>query len=511
MEIPDKVKSTLKRLKEAHGNHYLRLAAVGNHYYVSEYTVHYDKLSKKNRVTVKYLGRIITSGEFIPASKKSRLNADVTSTLSEPVKTAAERLRNQHNKIYIMPINKKAYVYAIRPNAQPKYIGVIEEDGTYVGENIETKEVEEKDFAEAKFKKYDERILTVLSMNSRASIPFIAKKVGLSSSSTAYRIKKLEDKYDIKYSLDLRIGAGLGYLEFAIFVKFKDKMPPLEEIKNQLTKDSRVQLVATLNGAYDLFIYYVTETAYTRMTGALEVVNKIYETTQNALAKYSAEWLVTPFSRSYGLAPLRDTFFDLLKNKVWSKSKDFPKPIPGQITKREYVVLKELYSNSKADFTSIDEKYGFDKGASYYTYSKLKEKKIINFATINIQKPPIKYIAIIYLTQTNIAEFLTSREVLLASIIENMDYPINKYLLVGDVLTPQGITFVLPVIRDQELSDIESFLSRIKGTVPQTSIIKQLLIGNFAYIRQDNKYTRMYDTLVSEYKHPIEKLENYEQ
>ena len=50
-----------------------------------------------------------------------------------------------------------------------------------------------------------------------------------------------------------------------------------------------------------------------------------------------------------------------------------------------------------------------------------------------MQKPPIKYAAILYMNQINIGEFLTSREIMLMNIIEDNDSPINKYVLEGDV------------------------------------------------------------------------------
>ena len=62
----------------------------------------------------------------------------------------------------------------------------------------------------------EESILRILSMNGRASIPLIAKMTGISPAAAGYHVKKIEEKYGIRYLSEIYMNR-LGYADSVIF------------------------------------------------------------------------------------------------------------------------------------------------------------------------------------------------------------------------------------------------------------------------------------------------------
>ena len=96
--------------------------------------------------------------------------------------------------------------------------------------------------------------------------------------------------------------------------------------------------------------------------------------------------MVTTYVDKYGYVPLRDEFFELLKSRVWQRTKETPRPSRGQLLKSEYAVLRELNSSGEASFSKIDKKYDLNKGNARYTYEKLKERRKYTYEEIADKK-----------------------------------------------------------------------------------------------------------------------------
>ncbi|MDE1869319.1 MAG: AsnC family transcriptional regulator [Candidatus Micrarchaeota archaeon] len=439
-------------------------------------------------------------------------------------------------KVYLKTINGKFYVYrqvsawdraSRKVKVQSTYIGRIKDDGTYIRK--EETSNDELENAKAIIFKHggkvvmpeeqravaeelgfvsdtDRKLLTCLSMNARASRKFIGSIAGLSASAAHYRIKHLEERFGIKYIPEIDT-MKLGFLTYLVFVKFYNEKPTLEEIKSAMENEPRVQFVGATSGAYDLVVFILAEDNENIRTA-------VYTLRSNEnLSRYDSRWEVTPFETSYGVLPLRDRFFDVVKEKVWTRTKENPRPLKGSLTIREYDVLRELNLDGMCEFTKIDDKHKLDRGAAQYAYYKLKERGVIKRVSITIEKLPLRYNAIVLLEVINSSGFLKTRDELRTNIISaDGDYLTNKYSLVGNIGVPDGGMLIFPVIREITLQDIELQLkAKLNGTKISSLIISNVILGDLSYRSFDNRYSPQYEGLVKRNVIKQEKKQVYEE
>jgi DNA-binding Lrp family transcriptional regulator len=338
----------------------------------------------------------------------------------------------------------------------------------------------------------DSKILTILSMNGRATLDFIGKHVGLSKHPTYRRIKRLEENYGIKYIAEIDV-SKFGYLGYMAFVKFRDKVPDLHLIRKALENEPRVQLVLLTNGEYDLVIYFLSNDH----RDAAYLIFKLR--VEGPFAPYPSDWYLTPHYTA-NFIPLRGEFFELLKKNIWHRTRDTKKPSERNLLEREYTLLRELNNYGTASFSNIDDKYKIGKGASRYTYYKLREKGVLKRITISMQMLPIKYHAIFFISPFFGSRFSRTRPDLLSEVIKDGNI-INKFIQNSEIGTPVGVMLVMPVFDDIDIKNTEDYLnSKIKGITLRKLIITNIPIGSFAYRRFDKTYTNQYRILVEEYK-----------
>ena len=338
----------------------------------------------------------------------------------------------------------------------------------------------------------DRNILTILSMNGRVTLDFIGGKVGLSKHPTYRRIKMLEERYGIRYIPEIDV-SKFGYFGYVVFVKFRNKVPSLGEILKALDAEPRVQLVLLTSGDYDLIIYFLSnnhrDVAYFTF--------KLFS--GDTFAPYPSDWYITPHYTA-NFIPLRDKFFELLKTKIWRKTKNKKRPESEDLIEREFNVLRELNRNGAVNFTEIDAKYKQGIGASRYAYFKLKERGILKRVTISLNNLPIKYHSIFIINFFYGMKFSKTRPNLLSDIIK--DGPIiNKYTHIGEIGIPMGVMLVMPVFNDYEVNETEDYIEKkINGVAFKKLVVTRIPIGSFAYRRFDKTYTNQYRLLVEEYK-----------
>ncbi|EQD59169.1 transcriptional regulator, AsnC family, partial [mine drainage metagenome] len=113
-------------------------------------------------------------------------------------------------------------------------------------------------------------------------------------------------------------------------------MPEAHKIKEVLEKEPRIQFAALLKGKYHLFMYLFAENTKT-LDDTLYSIRS-----DEVFANIRSLWQVSYITYAYGYTPIRQEFFDLLKERVWHRSKEHPKRKPEQILQREYDVLRIL-------------------------------------------------------------------------------------------------------------------------------------------------------------------------
>ncbi len=374
------------------------------------------------------------------------------------------------------------------------YIGWISEDGTVnparhrfertrvsgIGQYIEAHAAEGTgDYASVHPDSIDRRILTELSMDSRASAPSIAKKAGVSRSAVTYRLEKLGKSYGIRKTIEI-FPERFGFTRYMVTVKFIGGRPDVPAMKALFEGEPRVQMVLMMRGDYDMLVYIVAES-----TKKLD--NIIYKLrSSRVFVGVESAWQVGYMIEAYGFVPFRAKFFDLLEERIWKKSRESPRREAGQLLPSEYAVMKEMNADAGVDFIRIDEDYGLHRGSAQYTYHRLLERKVIERSTIMMGRLPLKYCGFIYIKQTDMNAFNLTRKEQLMEIIEETDNPANRYALVADVSSPYGVAFITPVFEHGIEETVERMERRIKGIEIETAIITEQLVGFIGLRRFDN-------------------------
>ncbi|MDE1856361.1 MAG: hypothetical protein KGH49_03975, partial [Candidatus Micrarchaeota archaeon] len=252
-----------------------------------------------------------------------------------------------------------------------------------------------------------------------------------------------------------------------------------------------IQFCATLKGEYDLLLYIIAD----KDLGITDVI--LDRIVKNALPNYTLTWHIKIALDLYNFIPIRELFFDMLKERVWRRSKDNPRPLPRNIKLRDYLLLKELNLNSIESFRHIDVKHNLDYGNSRYSYFDLQNKKIISRPTINMTKLPLKYNAIVEMTVLQRTEFEKTRNYYRAEVVKDTKYPINKYALSCSIRDPNGVILIMPIIENDWLENTMANLeNKVKGVRFTASIITSILIGDLCYRLFDNLHSLQYRNLV---------------
>ncbi|MGC8478494.1 MAG: Lrp/AsnC family transcriptional regulator [Candidatus Micrarchaeia archaeon] len=406
--------------------------------------------------------------------------------------------------ISLARINGKFYVYRSqsfwdsaqkRVRTKKTYLGRIEEDGTFIEKKVIQAPIQIV-HGSSQIDEIDKTILTHLSMNCRIPLSVIAKRTGLSVRAVENRKKKLEKRFGIRYLASI-VHVKLNFSPYLLLIKFLKEKPPIDDIRQVFEKEPHVQLVMTTQGEYDLLVFMLAEST-------LELENAIYILRGNEkISKYEAEWNATAFQDNYSYITWRDNFFQLLEKKVWHRSKVAPRPPSDSITRREYILLRELNRDGAQPFSEIDKRYNFGNGAAKYTFEKLRKKGIIFRETLTMHIPDIKYNAAIIVEIINESKFIYSRESLLKYMIKDTDGPTNTFAYVAEITAPNGFLFILPVINEGKLEEeIENISKQIKGITIKSMIITQTVLGELCYRRIDNNQSSQMEILVSRYKIP---------
>jgi DNA-binding Lrp family transcriptional regulator len=249
----------------------------------------------------------------------------------ENVRKTFERLKLEYPYYIVLAvINGRFYVYKSKAwwdkkdkkvRSKKEYLGRIIETGEFI-KRVVVKAVNQPVVTSVPtydFDKIDESILMYLSMNCRIPLSALANKLGVTLQTVERRKAELEERYGIRYFASINY-TKLGFSTYLTLVKFKEKKPSAEVLKEVLENEPRVQLAMVSTGVYDFILYILAEDNFI-------ISNIIYKfTSDERLKDYEADWNTTIVTDSYGYVPITDRFFDLLEKKVWKRSKEVPRP-----------------------------------------------------------------------------------------------------------------------------------------------------------------------------------------
>ncbi len=436
--------------------------------------------------------------------------------LPEKIKIALDRIRETSKYSVEAKLIRGAYYlyeYKFRKSGQDirkkkysLYIGKIELDGSFVparhrflktrvkdlGEyiNIKTESMKIDQIESLKYPEADDiALIKELSMNSKASVKEIATNTGLKQSTVNSRIKKLTSTYGIRRTIEMK-PETFGYTRYLILAKFSSSTPNSDELKRLILQEPGIQLAVSCRGDYSLILYVLA-----RSNEELEKMLYRIRSSHIFFSKPSI-WNVSYLIEPYGwYIPFRDEFFDSIKDRVWKRSGDTPRKKPEQFFLSEYAVIKEMNSNAETSFKDIDEKYHLNPGVAQYAYHKLIAKSTIKRPTITMLKLPVKYFAFLYLVQKDVPRFNSTIIEYFKNIVEENEYPSNRFTYVADSSAPYGIVLIAPIFNDGDFESIVSSFSNVKGIKIRTAVITNTIIGEFGIRKFDIKESSNYKVL----------------
>lgn len=351
-----------------------------------------------------------------------------------------------------------------------RYLGRISTDGAFTEarhRNVKTEGVE--------IAKAERVLLEQLSIDCRMSMAGIGRRSGLGNGYVYRKIKGLETKLGIRYIAEIDVGK-FGYSYYLAFVNTKGAMHS-SVLKRTLEKEPVVQLAMTLNGRYNLLLCFLA-----RDEGdANEFIMRLIKFSE--LQRFVAEWHVTYAFFDYNFIPLRDRFFDLLRERIWSRTKERPRKGSGDLLYREYAVLKELNSNGNIDFADIDRKHGFEKGAAQYTYYKLRRNGTIKSMSITMERLPMRYVGLLPLRIRHGGRFAVTEDKLDNEIKGYSELSTAKYAFVCSIGAPYGMLLALPVFGENDLRiAAERLVSKVKGIrLGHPMVVVGIPVGSLCY------------------------------
>ena len=113
---------------------------------------------------------------------------------------------------------------------------------------------------------------------------------------------------------------------------------------------------------------------------------------------------------------------------------------------------------------------------------------------------PLKYVGVLFMKITRYEKFSKTMVKLLQEIIAEGKGLTNRYLLVGDINSPNGIIFFAPCTEEGDLERYKKSLDAIKGVEISASVITKRIIGDLCFRRFDNAYSMQAKSLETEYK-----------
>jgi DNA-binding Lrp family transcriptional regulator len=419
------------------------------------------------------------------------------------VKEAFVALKQTLNKpISLHKISGNYYVYeysSARDQKEGKtiiktaYLGRMSKDGRFAPKKDQpgANQGPEQPMTTQMSNEVDEReaiALRNLSMNGRMSMTKLAKRLGMSTTGARHFVKRLEERYKIKYFAELNT-LKLGYLRYIALVKFEDKIPKIDEIKEAFEEDSHVAFVAMTKGIYDMVVIFYLEST-------VLMANFIYEwRSSKALPNYTARWHITPLDMASGITmPLRKQVVEWIAEGVSSVRKDTKFAV--QLTEIEGLVLKEMAINGTQDFNDIDKRYNLGLGRSNYAFYKLEEKGIIERITITVTMPHLRYNAIFITETNNYKKFTENQDQWRINIIGQNSALIDKYVFRGDMGIPDSIFQICPIFDSSTFQKAAEELNSTPGTKIDSMIVTDVVVGSLCYRNFDPRYTTVYDVLV---------------
>lgn len=225
----------------------------------------------------------------------------------------------------------------------------------------------------------DKKLLYWLDQNSRATNKQLGKKVGLTEQAIGYKLKRLQERGIIKRFVAFVNTLSLGYQHYKVFIKLHNTTEKIEkQIINLLVNNSSIRWVVSTSGKYDISFSVLSKTP-------LEFA-KTYQNIEAKFGKYIIEKNIIINISSPGFT--RDWLIDKKESSQLEYKTSEEIQLIDEIDKK---ILKSISQNTRKNIVDIAQEINSTVDIIKYRLKKLKEKKIINGFSIQLDLEKMGY------------------------------------------------------------------------------------------------------------------------
>ena len=341
-------------------------------------------------------------------------------------------------------------------------------------------------------------VLKILSVDGRASSNEIARKLSIPKTTAYNLLNETIEKYGLKFVPEINIEElwkyefmklgrraskssvmektlesmpSIGFEEYMIFIKFLNKVPGEEFIKNAIESSYIPQFVARLHGEYDLVIYAVTRN-YSEL-------DKFAIMLSEKLGKYNFTFTANKIIRTFGFFPLRQEIFEQLN--IFDNYKK---------------LLSDLNKNGRRPFSEIVAKKDKEQSQITYIFDRLHKSGILERISYYETKPANVVSGLVQIKITNSSKFINKKNNWLNDMVSSGKDNHIYYTFMCDILNPQGILIFVNFLDGGE---IDKFLYHFSRFLPLVDIkyipLTRIILGNLGIRNFDMKYSQQYKNL----------------
>ena len=211
---------------------------------------------------------------------------------------------------------------------------------------------------------FDKKILGVLDSNARSSLTQLARKVRLSKSAVAQRIKKLENEGYVNGYYAVIDSSRLGFLSFRVYLKFYKTSPKKEqEIFSFLLREPRVWWLGLVQGAWNAgFVVWVKD-LYDFRNFWLDFMTRFRQN----IGKH----LISPYLKLRHYAP---AYLGSSENRAAGVVGEGPKIDLDDTDKK---ILEKIAGNARDTVVELAQKTGLTPAVVKYRLKQLVRKGVI--------------------------------------------------------------------------------------------------------------------------------------
>ncbi len=319
-----------------------------------------------------------------------------------------------------------------------------------------------KGMSEIDITKKDKDILFELSLNARASLTELSKKVKLSKQVVSYRLKLLEKNKIISGYYAITNPYALGMAHYRVFVKYHNMSSEKEtEFMEYLAKHPKVTWIAYFDGSLDA--------AFIIWAKSIFEFQEVYDEINERFGEYLQEKF---FSIATKIQYLKYKF---LNNSQDTRSVEFVNPDKIYVLDNlDKDLLKELNLNGRVTLVELANKFSTSAKVIKFRIERLVKRKIIIGFNIKIDHNKLSFShRKVLLKLNNVSTQKINRIINYLQSLSNSIYiirPMGDYDLEFELMTRSNEEFhdLIKELRSRFADDIKSYDTVIHYSEPKS-------------------------------------------